>query len=105
MPAVLLEVCVAAVAAGVAAVAAETFVRAAMISAYCLVGAAVRWSRAALMVDDAAASASNWPSISSSSPSVPPLWPLAGTPGMMPWRRCAEAAVPNMSGASPAAEV
>ena len=51
------------------------------------------------------ASVSNWPSSSSSSLSVPLLWPLAGKPGMMPWRRCAAAALPNMSGASPAAAV
>ena len=59
MPAVLLEVGVAAVAAGVAAVAAKRFVRAALISAYCLVGAAARWSRASLLVEDSATSASN----------------------------------------------
>ena len=66
----MLEVGVAAVAAGVAAVAAERFERAAVISAYCLVVAVARWSRAALLVEDAAASASNWPSSSSSSPGV-----------------------------------
>ena len=44
VPAVLLEVDVTAVVAGVAAVAAERFVRAAVISAYCLVVAAARWS-------------------------------------------------------------
>ena len=57
---------------GVAAVAAERFVSAALISAYCLVAAAERWSREALMVADATASASNWPSSSSSSPGVSP---------------------------------
>ena len=68
MLAVLLEVGVVAVAAGVAAVAAERFVRAVLISSYCLVVAAARWSRAVLLVEDSAASASNWPSSSSSSP-------------------------------------
>ena len=105
MPAVLLEVgvaAVAAVAAGVAAVAAERFLSAALISAYCLVAAAAaaaRWSRAALLVEDAATSASNWLSSSSRSPGVSLPWPLAGMPGTMPWRRCATAVVPEMSGA------
>ena len=53
VPYVLLEVGVAAVVSGVAAVAAERFVRAAVIYAYCLVVAAARWSRAALLVKDA----------------------------------------------------
>ena len=73
MPAVRLEVGVAALAAGVAAVAAKRFVRASLISAYCLVVvAAARWSRVALLVEDAATSALNWPSSSSSSPGVLP---------------------------------
>ena len=57
VPAVLLEVGVTAVATGVAAVAAERCVWAAVISAYCLVVAAARWSRAAFLVGYAAASA------------------------------------------------
>ena len=59
VPAVLLEVGVTVVAAGVAAVASERFVRAAVIYVYCLVVAAARWSRAALLLEDAAASVSN----------------------------------------------
>ena len=74
----------AAVAAGVAAVAAERFVRSAVIYAYCLVVAAARWSRAALLVEDAAASASIWLSSSSISLGVLPPWPLAGMPDIMP---------------------
>ena len=50
MPAVLLGVGVAAVAVGVAAVAGERFVSVVLISAQCLVLAAARWSRAALLV-------------------------------------------------------
>ena len=57
MPAVMLEVGAAAVAADVAAVADERFLSAVLISAYFLVVAAARWSRAALLVEDAAASA------------------------------------------------
>ena len=101
MPSVMLEVGMAAVAAGVAAVTSERFVRAALISAYCLVVTAARWSIAAFLVEDAAVSVSNWPSSSSISPGVSPLWLLAGIPGIMSWRHCAAAAVPNMSGASP----
>ena len=70
VPAVLMGVCVAAVAAGVAAMADKRFVSAALISAYCLVVAAARWSRVPLLVEDAAAIASNWPSSSSNSPGV-----------------------------------
>ena len=105
VPEVLLGVGVATVEAGVAAVAAESFVRADLIYAQCLVAAAARWFRAALLVEDAAASASNWPSSSSSSPGVSPPWPFAEMTGIILWRRCAAAAVPNMSGTSPAAAV
>ena len=99
MPEVLLGV-------GLAAVEAKRFVSADLISAYCWVVAAVRWSRSALLVEDAIVSVSNSPSSSYRSPGVSPPCPLAvGMPGTMPWRRCAAAAVPNMSGASPAAAV
>ena len=50
MPAVLLGVGEAAMAAGVAAVEAKRFFSAVLISAYFLVVATVRWSRAALLV-------------------------------------------------------
>ena len=96
MQAVMLEVGVAAVASGVAAVADKRFVRAALISAYCLLVVAARWSRAELLVEDAAASASNWPSSSSRSHSVSQICLLARLPGIIPWRHCDAAAVPNI---------
>ena len=45
---------------GVAAVAAERLVSAALISAYCCVVVPASWSSKALLVEDVAARASNW---------------------------------------------